>query len=37
MDETEAWVTVIKYGIVLCIVAGICYTAHAIASLFVTG
>lgn len=34
MDDTEAWVAIIKYGIILCIAAGICITAIEIAELF---
>jgi len=34
MDETEAWVTILKYGVVLVIVAGICHTLYKVALLF---
>jgi len=34
MDEIEAWVTIIKYGVIFCIAAGMCYTALEIAELF---
>lgn len=34
MDELEGWFIIGKYIVVLCMVAGMCYTAYKIALLF---
>lgn len=35
MEELEGWVIIGKYVVVLCIIAGMCYTAFKIAEMFV--